>query len=812
MSGTREPENHGQAKRVKKQATAAPLVLMLSSLSILLSCSTPTPPPQPSTLAYVTNAGNNNVQVVDLRTGETLTKLYTGATPWRAFLSPDRQSLWVNHWYSETTAVVGLNNHEISQILPYRGPGTFTLDGSQYVTYSWPSPDLYVVDPKTYKTVDRRPTEITRIYDLVARQDSKGFYMTRYDPVSKGPRERYSYLLFLPFLTDKHLTTPPASYPVGLSPMRITTTKEPFVLTADSETNGISVVNVLGDTQPLPTCAMPKAVSLSSDEKLMAIMCWEGNGVRDSKVVSYRTDFTARPWPTIEQVAETTIKGGVVAGSLDPSGTRLHVVDQLNKHLVELDAATLSVIRTVAIGDVATDVIIVPATAEHVQKLRTQEPSGRKLLKQALAKALQARQPFTDVTWQERRLLKAESEQDASKSKTENQPDPKKVDEGKPEQGQTQKVALAAPSSPEQLMETANLKSFIKAPALYRAESDSGVVRVSAGGVNVSIIGDGRYWVTPRQEMLPIVYALPNFSVDEAIRQLAGDVPGSLNMRGGIAVDVVSEVTEGDHRYYVVGTREQGTRVPQLWIDANTGLPTNLIEKFPVVDKVAAHGEPEQFRGIVETKFYDFQKTDKGYFLPARTERVIDGKHTEHVTLTEFKANTGVNSDLFSVASLGATKRLPAFSPLNDQSFKATLDKIHHPNEEGKLDEYVTHPFAERDPLVGNPPVAGKVLPFIADWGVHEQPVPLELQLHNLKDGGVAIQYNCPADCKDLITKLEKIVRSYDRNVLLAPYPLMDAKISLTAWGQIQTLDDVDEARIRKFVDENAGKSHHVSK
>ena len=136
MNGTRDPGNRGRAKQVKKQRVAVTPLLMLGSLSILLSCSTPTSPPPASALAYVTNAGNNNVQVVDLRTGETLTKLYTGATPWRAFLSPDRQSLWVNHWYSETTSVIGLKDHEISQVLPYRGPGTFTLDGSQYVTYS----------------------------------------------------------------------------------------------------------------------------------------------------------------------------------------------------------------------------------------------------------------------------------------------------------------------------------------------------------------------------------------------------------------------------------------------------------------------------------------------------------------------------------------------------------------------------------------------------------------------------------------------------------------------------------------------------
>lgn len=775
----------------------------------LLSCSSP--PQQPSAVAYVSNAGNNHIQVVDLATGETLSKLYTGAAPWRMFLSPDRQNLWINHWYSETTAVVGLNDHEVSQVLPYRGPGSFTFDGGQYVTYSWPSPDLFVVDTKSYKTVDRRPTEISRIYDIVARHDNAGFYMTRFDPVTKGERERYQYLLFLPYRMDKHLTTPPASYPVGLSPTRITKAKEPFVLTADSDTNGISVANVLGDTQPVPACAAPKAVILSEDEKKMAVVCWEGLGVRESQVVLFNTDFSARPWPTIEKVTETVIKGGVVAGSFSPVGDRLYVADQRNKQLVELDAKTLAVVRTLPTGDVPTDVVVVSATADQIKRYRTQETPSRKMLKQVLAKVIQARRSFADVTWQERRIIKAV--QEGGDAKSQDSHDGHDHDHEKtPGPVQAQKVALDPPADAENFAETAKLKAFIKGRGAYRGESENGVIRVSDGGVNVSIIHDGRFWVTPRQELLPIVYALSNFTVDEAIQQLAGDVPGSPNMRSGIAVDVVAEVTEGHHKFFVIGTREQGVRVPQLWIDAETGLPTDLVEKFPVIEKVAGHGEAEQFRGIIETKLYDYEKTEKGYLLPTRTERVIDGKHTEYVALTDIKADTGLNGELFNVAALGGVKRVAPFSPLSDQSYKDTLNNIHHPNADGKLNEYVLHPFAEREPLVGNPPVAGKVLPFIADWGVHEQPVPLELQLHNLKDGGVAIQYNCPTGCKDIVAQLEKITNSYTRNVLMAPYPMMDAKIALTAWGQSQMMDTVDEARIRKFIDEHAGKNHHVSK
>ena len=42
-----------------------------------------------------------------------------------------------------------------------------------------------------------------------------------------------------------------------------------------------------------------------------------------------------------------------------------------------------------------------------------------------------------------------------------------------------------------------------------------------------------------------------------------------------------------------------------------------------------------------------------------------------------------------------------------------------------------------------DPPTSGPHLPYIAPWGVHTRPVPLELQVHNLEDGGVVVQYNC---------------------------------------------------------------------
>ena len=110
-----------------------------------------------------------------------------------------------------------------------------------------------------------------------------------------------------------------------------------------------------------------------------------------------------------------------------------------------------------------------------------------------------------------------------------------------------------------------------------------------------------------------------------------------------------------------------------------------------------------------------------------------------------------------------------------------------------------------------DPPTSGPHLPMIAEWGVHREPITKELQVHNLEDGGVVVQYNCAAagqECQTLIDKLAEIVRRYDRAVL-APYPAMSHKIALTAWTRIDKLSDFDEKRIVRFIEAYIHIDHH---
>jgi Protein of unknown function (DUF3105) len=111
------------------------------------------------------------------------------------------------------------------------------------------------------------------------------------------------------------------------------------------------------------------------------------------------------------------------------------------------------------------------------------------------------------------------------------------------------------------------------------------------------------------------------------------------------------------------------------------------------------------------------------------------------------------------------------------------------------------------EPYNSEPPTSGPHLPYIAPWGVHTRPIPLPLQVHNLEDGGVVVQYNCT--CPELVEQLRGVVSRYEKFVILAPYPEMKSKIALTAWTRLDRLEAFDERRIVRFIEAYRGIDHH---
>jgi hypothetical protein len=107
-----------------------------------------------------------------------------------------------------------------------------------------------------------------------------------------------------------------------------------------------------------------------------------------------------------------------------------------------------------------------------------------------------------------------------------------------------------------------------------------------------------------------------------------------------------------------------------------------------------------------------------------------------------------------------------------------------------------------------DPPTSGPHVPEVPAWGVHPEAVRKELQVHALEDAGVVISYRPDMD-KATMDRLAELTRSYDKEVLMAPYDGLSNPIVLTAWARIDRLDSFDEARIKKFISAFKGIDHH---
>ncbi|HEV8661968.1 MAG TPA: DUF3105 domain-containing protein [Candidatus Methylomirabilis sp.] len=115
---------------------------------------------------------------------------------------------------------------------------------------------------------------------------------------------------------------------------------------------------------------------------------------------------------------------------------------------------------------------------------------------------------------------------------------------------------------------------------------------------------------------------------------------------------------------------------------------------------------------------------------------------------------------------------------------------------------------APHEPYNSTPPTSGPHVPWIAPWGVQKGPVPPEILVHNLEDGGVVIYSGCE-DCPDLVAQLAAVVNRH-KQVVLVPGKGLSHRIVLSAWTVLDRMDEFDEARIERFLNAHENVDHHV--
>lgn len=122
-------------------------------------------------------------------------------------------------------------------------------------------------------------------------------------------------------------------------------------------------------------------------------------------------------------------------------------------------------------------------------------------------------------------------------------------------------------------------------------------------------------------------------------------------------------------------------------------------------------------------------------------------------------------------------------------------------------------------PYNSRPPSSGPHLGNLAAWGTDaEEPLPPELFIHNLEDGGIVLAYDCPAGCDDIVAGFRDILGGGER-VIMTPYegiadqagtPMRAAAV---AWNRVYWFDEWnDDIRneVEAFIRIYEGLDHHV--
>lgn len=131
--------------------------------------------------------------------------------------------------------------------------------------------------------------------------------------------------------------------------------------------------------------------------------------------------------------------------------------------------------------------------------------------------------------------------------------------------------------------------------------------------------------------------------------------------------------------------------------------------------------------------------------------------------------------------------------------------------------QHIPAPDAPHTPYNSTPPSSGPHLGSLAQWGVHEEPLPPQLFVHNLEDGGVVFTYDCAEACPELVEGLTAIVQDGPRRVLTAydgiEHEGRSYRAAAVAWTKVYYFDELTDevvSDIGTFVDLYEGLDHHV--
>ncbi len=138
--------------------------------------------------------------------------------------------------------------------------------------------------------------------------------------------------------------------------------------------------------------------------------------------------------------------------------------------------------------------------------------------------------------------------------------------------------------------------------------------------------------------------------------------------------------------------------------------------------------------------------------------------------------------------------------------------------DQGNL--HLSDPGDPHEPYLSSPPSSGPHIGGLAQWGVSEEPIPPEVFVHNLEDGGIVLAFDCPAECPELTDGMAAMVDDVgDDRMLMTAYtgivdpdgqPRLGAAV---AWTRVLYFDDWSDStqdEVRSFINLFRYEDHHA--
>lgn len=126
-------------------------------------------------------------------------------------------------------------------------------------------------------------------------------------------------------------------------------------------------------------------------------------------------------------------------------------------------------------------------------------------------------------------------------------------------------------------------------------------------------------------------------------------------------------------------------------------------------------------------------------------------------------------------------------------------------------------PGETHEPYNSDPPTSGPHYAQPAGAGFYPEAPPDEQLVHNLEHGYVILWYSCSslsdAGCEKLQADLQEVMaragnssRTGTPKLIAVPRPSLTARIALTSWGYLESLDSFDAEQILTFI--RASRDH----